>query len=274
MSLKARTLIAPSKGLQLPSFRELLRYRDLFRQLIVRDITVQYKNTLLGFAWAVINPLLSTLLFYVIFRRLAKVSTDNVPASLFYLTGLLPWTYFSQALAASNNSLISASGLLSKIYFPRLFIPMAPIISRLADFLISFFITIVCIKIYGWQFNSNLLYLPISFLFLAITTAGFGLWLSSLSFQFRDVRFVVVFLIQFMLYAAPIVWPASLLPASYRMLYGFYPLAGIVESFRSCLLGTPMPWDLIWPGALTSLFLLVTAILYFGKVERRFADLI
>lgn len=267
------TIREPRRGWRVLGLREILAYRDLFRFLVTRDIKVIYKQTVLGFGWAIIRPVFSMIVFSVVFGRLAKVPSDGVPYPLFSYAALVPWMYFQTAMTQSTNSLIQGARLVSKVYFPRLFIPMAPVAAGLVDFAIALSIVAGLMAYYGVPPTLNLLYLPILVLIMVLTAAGVGLWLSILAAQFRDIRFAVQFLGQLLMYAAPVVWPASLIPQQYRVVYGFYPMAGVIEGFRSALLASnPMPWDLIIPGILAAAMLFVTGLLYFRRAERILAD--
>ena len=263
----------PRRGWRAVDVRELLAYRDLFRFLVARDIKVLYKQTVLGFGWAILRPVFSMIVFSVIFGRLAKIPSDGVPYPLFSYVALVPWTYFQTSMTQSTNSLIQGARLVSKVYFPRIFVPLAPVVAGLVDFVIALSIVGVLMAWYGVAPTLNVLFLPLLVAIMALTAAGVGLWLSILAAQYRDVRFAVQFLVQLLMYAAPVVWPASLIPEKYRLVYGLYPMAGVIEGFRSSLLATnPMPWDLILPGLLSAAGLFVTGLLYFRRAERILAD--
>jgi len=263
----------PRRGWQAVNVRELIAYRDLFRFLVARDIKVVYKQTVLGFGWAILRPVFSMIVFSVIFGRLAKVPSDGVPYPLFSYAALVPWTYFQTSMTQSTGSLIQGARLVSKVYFPRLLIPLAPVIAGLVDFVIALSIVGGLMAWYGVAPNLNILFLPLLIAIMILTAAGVGLWLSILAAQYRDIRFAVQFLVQLLMYAAPVVWPASLIPGKYRLVYGLYPMAGVIEGFRSALLATnPMPWDLIVPGVLSAAFLFVTGMFYFRRTERILAD--
>ncbi|MEZ4681898.1 MAG: ABC transporter permease [Caldilineaceae bacterium] len=268
-----QTIIEPKKGWQLIDWRELREYRDLFYFLVLRDIKVLYKQTILGFAWAIIQPLFSMVIFSIVFGQLAGVSTDGAPKAIFYYTALVPWTYFSNAMSGSTQSLISNANMLSKIYFPRLVIPMTPVLAKLVDFAIAFAIVVVLLLWYQIMPTVDVWVLPVLIMLMVGAAAGIGMWLSALAIQYRDVRFAIQFLTQFLMYAAPVVWPVSLIPAQYRLLYGLYPMAGVIEGFRAALIGTtPMPWDLIGMGTVSTVVLLLSGAFYFRRMERIFAD--
>ena len=273
-------VIEPTSGWQLVDWKELVAYRDLFWLLAMRSVTVRYKQTVLGFAWAFIKPFFSMIVFSVIFGSLAGVPTDGVPKPVFYLAGLLPWQFFSSSMSASTASLTSNKGLLTKVYFPRLIIPTTPVLSNLVDFGIAFLLLGVTMAIYGVAPTGGVLVLPLLIVILMATSIGVGLWLSALSVQYRDVAQAMGFATQLLMYAAPVVWPISLLTEKFpvwgetiRLVYGLYPIAGVIEGFRAALTGaTPMPWDLIGLGTLGATVLLVTGAFYFRRMEKRFAD--
>jgi lipopolysaccharide transport system permease protein len=268
-----QTIIEPSKGWQLVNVRELLRYKDLFYSLVWKEIKVLYKQTVLGLAWALIRPLLTMVIFSVVFGRLAKIPSDGIPYPIFAFVALIPWTYFSTAMIASCNSLVGNINLVTKVYFPRLIIPMTPVLSGLIDFGIAFVLLALMMVWYQIVPTWNAVFLPLLTLIMIGTASGIGMWLSALAIQYRDVKYAVPFLGQILLYAAPVVWPVSLLPSSYRMVYGLYPMAGVIEGFRSALFGTnPMPWDLISMGALSTTLILLSGAFYFRRMERVFAD--
>lgn len=273
----SQTIIEPPGGWQLVDWRELFQYRDLFYFLVSRDVKVLYKQTVLGFAWAVIRPLFSMVVFTLIFGDLAQVSSDGVPYAIFNYVALVPWLYFSTALNASALSLVNDSQMLSKVYFPRLVFPLTAVIAKLVDFAISFAIIGVLMLWYQIPPTIDVVFLPLLILLMVATAAGMGMWLSALAVQYRDVKHALPFLTQVMMYAAPVVWPVSLITERFgptaRLLYGLYPLAGVIEGFRSALLGTqPMPWDLIGMGSITAVLLLISGALYFKRMEAIFAD--
>jgi len=266
-------IIEPKEGWQLINWQELRQYRDLFYFLVWRDIKILYKQTILGFTWAFMGPVFSMIVFSIVFGRLAQLPSDGVPYPVFSYAALLPWTYFSGAMLGSTQSLISNAGMLSKVYFPRLVIPLTPVLAKLVDFSIAFLILVVLMAWYGIVPTLNVLFLPLLLLLMILTASGIGMWLSALAIQYRDVKHASSFVSQLLMYAAPVVWPASLVPPEYRLLYGFYPMAGVIEGFRSSLLGTtPMPWDLILSGALSAGVIALSGAFYFRRTERIFAD--
>jgi lipopolysaccharide transport system permease protein len=268
-----QTIIEPTKGCQLINLRELLRYKDLFYFLVWKEIKVLYKQTVLGLTWAIIRPLATMVIFSVVFGRLAKIPSDGLPYPIFAFVALVPWTYFSTAMTSSSNSLVGNTNLLTKVYFPRLIIPMTPVLSGLVDFGIAFLMLVGMIAWFKITPTWNVVFLPLLILLMICAASGIGMWLSALAIQYRDIKFAVPFLAQLLLYAAPVVWPSSLVPSNYRLIYGLYPMAGVIEGFRSALLGTnPMPWALIAMGTFSTAILLLTGALYFRRMERIFAD--
>lgn len=273
----SQTIIEPRRGWQLIDWQELRQYKDLLFFLVLRDIKVLYKQTVLGLAWAVIRPVFSMVVFSIIFGRLASLPSDGIPYPIFSYAALVPWTYFASALTGSTNSLVSNIPMLTKVYFPRLVIPLTPILAGLLDFAISFLVLIVLMVWYGITPTWNALALPLLVLLMVLAAAGIGMWLSAMAIQYRDIRHGIGFLAQILMYAAPVVWPVSLVGEKFgptaRLIYGLYPMAGVIEGFRSALLGAnPVPWDLIGVGSLSALLIAITGALYFRRMERVFAD--
>ena len=270
-------VIEPISGWQLINWRELFEYKDLFYFLIKRNVLSIYKQTVLGFTWAIIKPVFSMIVFSIVFGGLASVPSDGIPYPIFSYTALIPWIYFSAAMTASTKSLIIGKGIFTKVYFPRLIIPLTPVFSSLVDFAISF---IILFGLMGWfriYPTVNIFWLPLLILLMILTASGIGMWLSAMAIQYRDIPQGITFLTQLMMYAAPVVWPVSLIQnkfgASAYLVYGLYPMAGVIEGFRSALLGhNPMPWHLIGMGTLTTVILFITGALYFKRKERIFAD--
>ena len=267
------TVIQPSRGWKLINFREIWKHRDLLYFLVLRDIKILYKQTVLGFTWAIIRPLFSMVVFSIVFGKLAKVSSDGVPYPIFNYTALVPWTYFATAMRGSVQSLIMSINIFTKVYFPRIFIPLTPVIAKLVDFVIAFgvlFIMMVGYRIYP---TINVIFLPYLIFLMILFATGIGMWLTALAIQYRDIKYGTEFLAQILMYAAPVVWPASAIPHKFRLIYGLYPMAGVIEGFRSALLSTrPMPWDLLAMGTLSALIIFVFGLFYFRWKERIFAD--
>jgi lipopolysaccharide transport system permease protein len=239
-----------------------------------RDIKVLYAQTILGFSWAILQPLIQIIIFTIVFGKVARLSTDGIPYFLFSTVAIIPWTYMSQAMSISSQSLVQGQNMLGKIYFPRLIFPITPVLSKLIDFGISLLI-IVAVSIYYRVYpTSNLLYLPIFVVLMVFIPAGIGMWLSALAIRFRDIKLAMPFAIRMLLFSAPIVYSASSIPEAYRMLYSLNPIVAVIEGFRSSLLGTPMPWSFIWPGVITAVLMLFGGAFYFKRMERVFVDVI
>ncbi|HKS08332.1 MAG TPA: ABC transporter permease [Pyrinomonadaceae bacterium] len=254
---------------------ELWEYRELLYFLIWRDIKVRYKQTALGAAWAVIQPLFMMLVFSLFFGRLAKLPSDGIPYPVFTLCALIPWQLFANALTESSNSLIGNQNLITKVYFARLVIPLAAVLSGLVDFLIAFVILIGMMLFYSIVPGPAILALP-GFILLAVLTAlAVGLWLSALNVQYRDVRYTMNFLVQFWLFATPVAYPSSIVPENWRALYGLNPMAGVVEGFRWALLGKSSPPSaMLLVSVIVVLVLLVGGLYYFRRMEQEFADVV
>ncbi len=270
-------IIEPVSGWQVINWRELRDYRDLFRFLIDRDVKVLYKQTVLGFGWAILRPLLSMIIFTVIFGDLAQVDSDGVPYAIFSYVALVPWLYFSTALSASALSLVNNTDMLTKIYFPRLVFPMTPVFSKLVDFFISFVIVFALMAWFRIAPTAQIIFIPLLIGLMMLTAAGLGLWFAAMSVQYRDVKHAMPFLTQILMYAAPVVWSGSLIAERFgqagRILFGLYPMVGVIEGFRAALLNTvPMPWDMIAVGTLSATILFITGLFYFRRMESSFAD--
>jgi lipopolysaccharide transport system permease protein len=266
--------IRPSSGWVPLRLAELWDYRELLFFLTWRDVKVRYKQTLLGAAWALIQPVCTMLVFSLFFGQLAKVPSDGVPYPIFSYAALLPWGYFSQALGQASNSLVGSANLVTKVYFPRLIVPMSSVLSGVIDFAIAFMLLIVMMAYYHIAPTPAIVFLPALFVLALVTALAVGLWLSSLNVAYRDVRYVVPFLVQFWLFATPVVYPSSLLGEPWRTLYGLNPMVGVVEGFRWALLGTPPPGPMLVVSAVVAVALLISGVAYFRRVERTFADLI
>lgn len=272
---KPAIVIAPSKGLFHMGFRALWEYRELLYFLVWRDIKVRYKQTAIGAIWAVLQPLLTMMIFALIFGRFAKIPSDNVPYPIFAFAGLLPWTYFSQAISRSGMSLVGDANLIRKIYFPRMTIPMSSVISPLVDFALSLVILAVMMVWYRVTPSWAVLTLPL-FMGLAVLAAwGTSLWLSALNVRYRDVGHAIPFLVQFWMYASPIVYPESIIPKALRPYYNLNPMAGVAEGFRWGLLAKQAP-DVqgIAIGAAVTLVLVLSGLVFFKRMERTFADVV
>ncbi|MCK5724885.1 MAG: ABC transporter permease [Gammaproteobacteria bacterium] len=268
------TIIKPRSGWQIIDFKELKEYRDLFFFLVWRDIKVLYAQTVLGLCWAILQPLIQIVIFTIVFGRVAKISTDGIPYILFSTVAIIPWTYMSQAITQSSQSLVLGQNMLGKVYFPRLIFPIMPVLARLIDFGISILLILGVALYYRVLPTWNLLLFPLFVVFMMSIGAGVGMWLSAMAIRFRDVKFAMPFVVRMLIYSAPIVYSASSIPKAYRTIYSLNPIVGVIEGFRSCLLGTPVPWQYIWPGMITAFILLISGAFYFKRMERVFVDVI
>jgi len=257
------------------NLRELWEYRELLWFLVWRDVKVRYKQTVLGAGWAILQPVATMIVFSLFFGRLAGMPSDGLPYPIFSFAGLVPWTFFSQGLSQSANSLVGSHNLITKVYFPRLAIPISTVIAGLVDFALSFLVLLVMMLAYGIVPGPEVLALAPLLLLALVTALGAGLWLSALNVQFRDVRYIVPFLTQLWLFLTPIAYPSSLLGEPWRTVYGLNPMAGVVEGFRWALLGTgEPPGAMLAASVLAALALLASGALYFRRTERTFADVI
>jgi homopolymeric O-antigen transport system permease protein len=267
--------IDPPEGWADIGFRELWDYRELLYFLTWRDVKVRYKQTALGAAWAIIQPLFMMLVFSLFFGRLAKIPSDGIPYPIFTFCALLPWQLFAHALTESSNSLVANERLITKVYFPRLVVPIAAVLGGLVDFAVAFAILLVMMFYYGIVPSWAIVALP-GFLLLAVMTAlGVGLWLSALNVKYRDVRYTINFLIQFWLFATPVAYPSSIVPQKWRALYGLNPMAGVVEGFRWALLGKQeAPGTMLWVSVAVVILILIGGLCYFRRMEQQFADVV
>ena len=267
------TIIEPKSGWRLVDWKELVDYRDLFLFLTWRHIKVQYAQSTLGIGWAVIQPLFSMIVFTIVFGHLAGVSSDGVPYAVFSFAALVPWTYFANAVTEGTNSLVSNTNMLTKVYFPRLVLPLSAVLAKLVDFTIGLLILFALMVWYGVPPTWGVLALPLLILLMMLTAAGLGMWMTALAVQYRDVKYGLNFAVQLLMYCAPVVYPASLIPDRWQLAYALNPMVGVIEGFRGALLGTrDMPWDLLAVGAASALVIAVTGCLYFRSKERLFAD--
>jgi len=274
MNKEIATIIQPRSGWQVVDFKELKQYRDLFYFLVWRDIKVLYAQTILGFFWALLLPLVQIVVFTIIFGKVAKLSTEGIPYFLFSTVAIVPWTYISEAATRSSQSLVTNQNMLGKIYFPRLIFPLTPILAKLVDFGISILILVAVMIVYRVSPTWNLLLFPILIFMMICISAGLGMWSSALAIRYRDVKHAMPFFIKILMYTAPIVYSAATIPEKYRIIYSLNPLVGVIEGYRSCLLGTPLSWQYIIPGIITAIILLISGTLYFRRSERVFADVI
>lgn len=268
------TVISPPTGWEGVDFSELREYRDLFYFLVRRDIKVLYAQTILGFSWAILNPTIQIVIFSVIFGKVAKIDTNGIPYVLFSTVAIVPWTYMSEAMSQSSQSLVTGQNMLGKVYFPRMIFPLTPVLAKLVDFSIALTLILGVMLYFGVLPGWQLVLLPLFFVLMMIIPAGIGLWLSALAIRFRDVKFAMPFIIRMLIYSAPILYSASAIPEDWRILYSLNPLVGVIEGYRACLLGTPLEWQFILPGLLTGTLLFVSGAIYFRRMERVFADVI
>ena len=266
--------IRPTKGWQLLDLGEVWRYRDLLYFLTIRGIKAKYAQSILGVGWAILQPLVQTLVFTVIFGNLARMDSDGVPYILFSFAAMVPWNYFSSILTESSNSLVANKGMLSKVYFPRVVLPLAAVFSKLLDFIIGFLVMLGLFIYYDYIPSINVVFFPILLLILVMTSLGTGMILSAMAVQYRDVNHAMSFLVRILMYSVPVVYSISIVPEKYLYLYAMNPMVGVIEGMRAAFLGTKeMPWHLIGIGGCVSLVLFVFGIFYFKRMERFFADI-
>jgi lipopolysaccharide transport system permease protein len=255
--------------------KELWEYRELLFFLVWRELKVKYQQTAIGVAWAVLQPVMTVLIYTLVFGRLAKMPSDGVPYIVFSLAGLVPWKFFEVGLVQVSNSLVTSSGLLSKVYFPRLVIPCSAVLSGVVDLLVTFVLLIIVMLFHGLVPSVRSLFLPLFLLLTLIVALGVGLWLAAFNVRFRDVKYLVPFLVQFWMFGTPLLYPASKIPEKWQMLYGLNPMVGVLEGFRWCVLGTGKgPGDMFAVSVAAALVIFVGGLLYFARTEKRFADLV
>jgi lipopolysaccharide transport system permease protein len=269
------TIISPSKGWVSLKLQELWEYRELLYFLVWRDVKVRYKQTVLGAAWAIIQPFFTMVVFSLFFGKLAKMPSDGIPYPLFSFAALVPWAFFANGLSQASNSLVGSAHLITKVYFPRLVVPISSVISGILDFALAFVVLLGMTLYYGIIPTFNIIWLPFLLLLAFVTALGVGMWFSALNVQFRDVRYILPFLTQFWMFATPIVYPSSLLPEPWRTVYGLNPMVGVVEGFRWALLGTQTaPGPIVIVSSLASIAILIGGAFYFRRMEKTFADLV
>ena len=269
------TVIRPSRGWISLNLRDLWEYRELLYFLTLRDIKVRYKQTVLGAAWAIIQPFFTMVVFSLFFGKLARVPSDDIPYPIFSYAALVPWMFFANGLSQSSTSLVASANLIRKVYFPRLVIPISAVISGGVDFVLAFVVLLGMMLFYGVVPTWNMVWLPLLLLLALVTSLGVGLWLTAMNVQFRDVRYAVPFLVQAWMFATPIAYPSSLLDEPWRTLYGINPMAGVVEGFRWALLGTETaPGPIVIVSALVAVGLLISGAFYFRRMEKTFADVV
>lgn len=270
---KKSILIRPTRGWKGVDISELIYYRDLLWFLTVRGIKAKYAQSILGVSWAIIQPLFSTLVFTVVFGKLAKIESNNAPYFLFSFVALVPWTFFANTLTESANSLVANANMISKVYFPRLVLPLSSIFSKGLDFLISLILLLIFLVIYQIAPTWEIIFLPWMLIVLLMTSLGIGMILSAMAVQYRDVKHAMTFGVQLLMYAAPVVYPTTNVPKQFQFFYALNPMVGVIESFRSVFLGTlsfPYSWMIL--GTVVSGVLFVFGLFYFKRMERTFAD--
>ncbi|HYO82394.1 MAG TPA: ABC transporter permease [Bryobacteraceae bacterium] len=263
-----------SRGWVSLKLKELYQYRELLFFFTWRDIKVRYKQTALGAAWAVIQPVFTMLVFSLFFGRLGKMPSDGVPYPIFVFAALVPWMFFAHGLNHASNSLVESANLIRKVYFPRLAIPISTILSGAVDFAIAFAVLLVMMGLYRVTPTANIIWLPAFLLLALMTSLGVGLWISALNVQFRDFRYVVPFLTQFWMFATPVAYSSNMLSEPWRTVYGINPMAGVVTGFRWALLGTAPPGPIVAASAVASLVILISGAYCFRRMEKTFADVV
>lgn len=268
------TRIKPTKGWQALNIKELRHYKDLLYFLTLRSIKGKYAHSVLGVGWAILQPLILTLVFTVIFGNLAKIGSDGIPYILFSFTAMIPWNYFQNTLTESTGSLIMNREMIAKVYFPRILLPVSSIFSKLIDFIIGVVILVILLAYYQIVPDWEILFAPLFILMLIITSIGIGLILSALAVQFRDVNYAMSFMVRLIMYSAPVVYPLSIIPEKYKIWYAINPLVGAIEGFRTAIIPAhAIPWHIIYPGIITAFVLLTIGLFYFRKMEKYFADI-
>ena len=272
-----KIIIRPKRGLEFINLSEVYKYKYLLLLLVHKEISILYKQTILGFSWAIIRPLFSMVVFTIVFGNLAKVPSDGIPYPLFSYVALVPWTYFSAAMGKSSLSLVNSVGIFTKVYFPRIIIPLTSVIAGLIDFLIAFSIIIILMIWYKVPPSLNILIIPYLMLIMVLFSSSVGMIFSTLAIQYRDIRHGIQFVSQLLMYATPVVWPISLISEkfgdNFTFVYSFYPMAGVIEGFRSALIGVnPIPWFMILNGSITTIVFFIIGAIFFKNKENIFAD--
>jgi len=255
-------------------FHELGEYRELLFSFVSRDVKIRYKQTVLGFLWAIIQPLFLMVVFTLFFGRIANIPSDGIPYPLFSFAALIPWTLFAEGLTRSSTSMVNNANIITKVYFPRLIIPISGILSPLVDFTIAFIILLLMMAYYGFVPTIAIVFLPFFILLALLTSLSVGLWLSALNVKYRDFQYTIPFIIQIWLFVSPVVYPASMIPQQWQFLYALNPMSGVIEGFRWALLGTNPPQGMILISAVVVVFLLVGGLFYFKRMEQYFADVV
>ncbi len=269
------TIIEPKKGWVPIDLKELKEYRELLYFLTKRDIKVRYKQTVLGGLWAVIQPVFTMVVFTLFFGRLAKIPSDGIPYPIFVYAGLLPWTYFANALSNSGNSLVGSANLITKVYFPRLIVPASASLAGLLDFFIAMLVLGAMMIYYQFIPGIGILLFPILVGLTFLCAVGVGLWLSALNVQYRDIRYVIPFLIQLWMFVSPVIYPMSMVEEKYQWLLALNPMGGVIEAYRASLLGhLPIEWPLLGLSATIIMMIFISGLYYFRRMERHFADVV
>jgi lipopolysaccharide transport system permease protein len=268
------TIIKPTQGWRSLDLQELWSFRELFRVLVERDVKVRYKQTVLGFAWAILQPVMAMIVFSIFFGSFAKMPSDGLPYPIFVYAALLPWMFFANAVTSSSSSLINSTNLVSKVYFPRLIIPLSSVGAGLVDFAIAGSILLLMMIWYGVGWSLNLLLAPVLTFGVMFAALGIGTLLSALTAAYRDFRYVVPFMVQIWMFATPVAYPTSIVPEGWRWLFYLNPMTGLIEGFRSAFLGRPFDIPALLVSFVIVVALFVVGVAYFEKVERRFADII
>jgi len=271
----ATKVIEPQKGWVPVNLKKIWNYRELFYFLTKRDIKVRYKQTVLGGLWAIIQPVFTMIVFTIFFGRLAKVPSDGIPYPIFVYAGLLPWTYFANALSASGNSLVGSANLITKVYFPRLIVPASASLAGLLDLFVAMLVLGVLMAYYHFIPSFGILLFPFLVALTFLCAVGVGLWLSALNVQYRDIRYVIPFLIQLWMFVSPVIYPVSMIKEQYQWLLALNPMGGVIKAYRACLLGhMPIDWFLLGISTAIILALFVSGLYYFRRMERVFADIV
>lgn len=267
------TIIEPQKSFRLLDLKELYYFRELLRTFIIRDLKVRYRQTVIGGAWAILQPFITMVIFSFFFGKIAKIPSEGVPYPIFSYSGLILWTYFSNAISMSANSMIGGAGLISKVYFPRIILPISSTLIGLVDYLIAFCIFFGLVFYYHLSLNPYLLILPLILVFTWFLATGIGFWLSALNVRYRDVQFVLPFFIQLLVFITPVIYPTSV-AGNYKWIIMLNPLTGLIEAHRAILLNQPINFELLSISLFLSIIVLITGMIYFKSVERFFVDVI
>ena len=268
-------VIQPQRGWSGVNLKELFHYRELLFFLVWRDVKVRYKQTVLGAAWAILQPVLTMVVFTIFFGKMAKMPSDGVPYPIFSYAALLPWTYFSNALSSSGNSLVGSANLITKVYFPRLIVPLGATLAGLVDFVLAALVLVGLMIYYHFTPSLATLLVPVLLFFTFLLATGVGLWLSALNVKYRDIRYVIPFLIQLWMFATPVIYPTSIVSGPYRWLLHLNPMAAQINTYRACVLGrSPIPWAELGGAVALTILIFLSGIFYFKRMEREFADVV